>query len=117
MGLAEGVTAGDQRNRLFVVHRHAREGFADIPRRSERIRIAVRAFRIDIDQAHLYGTEGILQLTVTAVALVFQPLALGAPVNVFFGFPDVLAATGETEGLESHRFQSDVAGENHQVGP
>ena len=35
----------------------------------------------------------------------------------FFGFPDVSAAAGETEGLESHRFQRDVAGEDHQVGP
>ena len=30
VGLAEGVTAGDQRHGLFVVHRHAEEGFADV---------------------------------------------------------------------------------------
>ena len=31
VGLAEGVTAGDERHRLFVVHRHASESLADIP--------------------------------------------------------------------------------------
>ena len=117
VGLAEGVTAGDERHRLFVVHRHAGEGLADVPRRSERIRVAVRAFRIDVDQAHLHGGERILEIPVAGVALVIQPLALGAPVDVFFRFPDVLTPAGETEGLESHRFQRDVAGEDHQVGP
>src|SRR6185436_19659359 len=31
--------------------------------------------------------------------------------------PDVLAPAAETEGPESHRLQSDVTGEDHQVGP
>src|SRR5260221_10048861 len=30
VGLAEGVTAGDQRDGFFVVHRHAGEGLADV---------------------------------------------------------------------------------------
>src|SRR5208282_452550 len=34
-----------------------------------------------------------------------------------FRLPDVFAPSGETEGLETHRFQGDVAGEYHQVGP
>ena len=117
MGLAESVAARDQRHRLFVVHRHAGEGLADIPRRGERIRLAVRAFRIDVDQAHLHGAERIFEIPVAGVALVVQPLLLGAPVDVFFRLPDVLAPAGETERLESHRFQRDVAGEDHQVGP
>src|ERR1700690_1370289 len=70
VGFAEGVTASDERNRLFVVHRHASEGLADIPRRSDRIRVAVRAFRIDVNQTHLHGSERILELAVPAVALV-----------------------------------------------
>ena len=36
VGFAEGVTAGDERDRLFVVHRHAREGLADILGRGKR---------------------------------------------------------------------------------
>ena len=46
-----------------------------------------------------------------------QPLVLGAPIDVLIRLPDVLATAAETEGLESHRFQGDVAGEDHQVGP
>src|SRR3954451_6074659 len=30
VGLAEGVAAGDEGKRLLVVHRHAREGLADV---------------------------------------------------------------------------------------
>src|SRR5262249_58725597 len=41
---------------------------------------------------------------------------LGTPVELL-GLPDVGAAAGETEGLEAHRVERDVAGENHQVGP
>ena len=36
VGLAEGVAAGNQRDRLLVVHRHARERLANIPGRRER---------------------------------------------------------------------------------
>ena len=31
VGLAERVAAGDERDRLLVVHRHARERLADVP--------------------------------------------------------------------------------------
>jgi hypothetical protein len=41
MGLAEGVAAGDQGDGLFVVHRHAGEGLADVARRGEGIGVAV----------------------------------------------------------------------------
>jgi tRNA(Phe) wybutosine-synthesizing methylase Tyw3 len=62
MGLAERVSAGDQRNRLLVIHRHARKGLANVPRRGHRIRLAVRPFRIHVDQAHLHRAQRILQL-------------------------------------------------------
>src|SRR5271169_3332684 len=70
VGLAEGVSAGNERNGLLVVHGHARERLANIPRRTERIRLAVRPFRIHVDQTHLNGAQRILKLTVAAVALV-----------------------------------------------
>ncbi len=117
MGFAERVSAGDEGHRLLVIHRHAGEGLADIPCRSDWIRLSIGPFRIHVNQAHLNGGERILELTVAAVALVGQPLALRPPVNVFFRLPDVLAPAAETEGLESHRLQSDVTGEDHQVGP
>src|SRR6202023_1666132 len=96
VGFAEAVTPGNQRDRLFVVHRHTAERFANILGRREGIRLAVRPFRIDVDQTHLHGGERILKITVAGVALVSQPLALGAPVEVPFGLPDILAPTAET---------------------
>src|ERR1700686_1345414 len=99
MGLAEGVAAGDERNRLLVVHRHASEGFADVARRRDGIGIAVRSFRVDVDQPHLHRAERLMQLAFTAVALVAQPAALGAPVELL-RLPGVWPATGEAERLE-----------------
>ena len=117
VGFAEGVTAGNQRDRFFVVHRHAAERFANIPGRREGIRVAVRSFRIHVDQTHLHGAERILKITVAGVALVRQPLAFRAPVDVLFGLPDIRAPAAKAERLEAHRLEGDVAGENHQVGP
>ena len=117
VGFAEGVAAGDQRDRLFIVHRHARKRLADVARRGDRIRIAVRPFRVDVDQTHLHGGERVLQVAVAGVALVRQPLAFGTPVDVLGRLPDILAPAAETERLEAHRFEGDVAGEDHQVGP
>ncbi len=117
VGFAEGVTAGDERNRLFIVHRHAKEGLTDIPRCSDRIRLAVGTFRIDVNQTHLHGSERIFEIAVSGVAFVAQPGAFRAPIDVFFRLPDVLTPASETEGLESHRLQSDISGKNHQVGP
>ena len=57
VGLAERVPAGDQRDGLLVVHRHAAERVADVLGCRERIRIAVRPLRIDVDQAHLNRGE------------------------------------------------------------
>ena len=117
VGLAEGVTAGDQRHGLLVVHGHAGEGFADVAGGSQRIRVPVRAFRVHVDQAHLHGRERVLQRTVAGVALVGEPGLLGAPVDVLLRFPDVHAPAGIAEGLEAHRLQRHVAGQDHQVGP
>ena len=64
VGFAEGVTASDERNGLFVVHGHASENLADILGRCDRIRVAVRAFRIDVDQPHLHGCEWIFEVPV-----------------------------------------------------
>ena len=50
VGLAEGVAAGDEGHGLLVVHRHAGEGLADVTRRGQRIRIAVGALGVHVDQ-------------------------------------------------------------------
>src|ERR1700676_2147310 len=45
MGFSERVPAGNQRNRLLVIHRHTGERLPDIPRRGDRIRLSIGPFR------------------------------------------------------------------------
>src|SRR5262249_24105288 len=87
VGFAKRVPAGNERHGLLVVHRHAAESLADIPRRGDWIRLLIGPFRIHVNQAHLNSAERIGELTIAAVALVAQPLALGPPENVLFRFP------------------------------
>ena len=120
--LAEGVATGGQRDRLVVVHGHAREGVADVAGRKQRIRVAVRAFRVHVDKAHLHGGQRVGQVAFAGIAAVFlvaggKPFLFRAPEHVGHGLPDVAAAAAEAEGLEAHRFKRDVAGKDEQVGP
>ncbi len=117
VGLAEGMAASDERHRLLVVHRHAGEGLADIPRCGNRIGFAVGAFRVDVNQPHLHGRERIFEVPVAGIAFVLQPSGLFAPIDVLIRLPDVLATAAETERFEAHRFQRDVPRQDHQVGP
>ena len=116
VGLAEGVAAGDEGDGLLVVHRHAAEGLPDVPGRGERVGVAVRPLRVDVDQAHLDGAELRGEVPLAAVALVAEPGVLRAPEDLL-GLPGVLPAEREAEGLEAHRLHGDVAGEGDQVGP
>jgi hypothetical protein len=80
------------------------------------VRFAIRAFWIDVDEAHLHRAERLRELAFAAVAFVAEPRAFGTPEQLF-RLPHIGAAAGETERLEAHRVEGDVAGENHQVGP
>ena len=51
------------------------------------------------------------------VAFVGEPRAFRSPENIFLRLPDIFAAAGESKSFESHGFERDVAGENHEVGP
>ncbi len=117
VALAESVPAGDQRDRFIIVHRHARESFANVRRRGERIRVTVRTLRVHVDQAHLHVGQRLRQVALAAVALVAEPLLFRAPVDVLFGLPDVRAAEAEAEGLEAHVLHGGIAGEDDQIGP
>ena len=116
VGFAEGVSTGGQRHSFFVVHRHAGKGFANVASRSQWVCFAVGAFWVDIDQAHLHSGKRIVELTITLVALIGQPGGLCAPVGLVW-FIDVWTSATETECLEAHGFHSDVAGQDHEVGP
>ena len=110
------MPAGDQSDRLLVVHGHAAERFPDVVRGSERVRLSVRALRVHVDQAHLDGGERVRELAVAAVALVAEPFVLGAPVDVV-RLPHVLAPAAEAERLEAHRLEGAIAREDEEIGP
>ena len=85
---------------------------------ADRIGLAVRAFRVHIDESHRSGAERIGEIAIAGITFIrSHPGGLKPPVDVEVGFPDIRASAGETESLEAHRFESDVAGENHQIGP
>src|ERR1700722_2480999 len=60
--LAEGVAASDQRDSLLVIHSHAAEGVTNVPCGSHRVRLALRAFRVHVDETHLHGCERIREV-------------------------------------------------------
>src|SRR5690348_12243464 len=110
------MPTGNEGNRLVVIHRHAAERLPDIACRSGWIRLSIGPFGVHINQAHLNRAVRIIELTIAGVALVVQPFVLRPPVSQVW-LPDVLAPAAETKGLESHRLQGDVTGENHEVSP
>src|SRR6202795_1985741 len=116
VGLAERMPAGNQCDCFFVVHGHAAKCFANVPGCSDGIGLSIWPFRVYVNQAHLNRAERILKITIAAVTLVRQPRALGTPVELF-GLPHIGASAAEAKGLEAHRLEGDVAGENHQVSP
>ena len=98
------MAAGDERDGLFVVHRHAGERFANVAGGGDGIGVSVGSLGVHVDETHLNGAEWVVELAVAGVALVAQPRALGTPVG-FIGLPDVDAAAAKTEGLEAHGLQ------------
>ena len=117
VAFAESVTTGNERDGFLVVHGHAGEGLANVARRRHGVGVSIRTLGIHINEAHLHGGERVFEFTITGVAFVLEPFALGAPVDVFLGLPDVSAAAGETESFETHRLERDIAGEDHEIGP
>ena len=109
MGFTEGVATGNECHSLFVIHRHTAEGLANIVGRKRRVWLTIWAFGVYIDQAHLHGSEGIVQFALAFVALVFQHDGFRAPVDQI-GFPVVLTTAGETKGFEAHVFHGNGTG-------
>jgi hypothetical protein len=123
VALAEGVAAGGEGDGLLVIHAHAGEGLANVAAGLERVGIAARAFRIDVDQTHLDGGQRVLKhhflvgLDAGRGAFRADPLLLGAPVDVLLGLPDVSAAAAEAEYGPAHGFNGHIAGHDHQIRP
>ena len=120
--LAKSVATGDQGHGFIVVHGHAGEGLTHIVGRQLGVWVAVRALWVHVNQTHLYGGQGVVQLTLAAVAAVVfvaggQPLCFSAPEDVFFGCPDVRSAAAKAKGFEAHGLHGHVTAQNEQVGP
>ena len=49
--------------------------------------------------------------------VVRQPLRLCTPVHIHIRFPDIIAATGKTEGLKAHGLQCHITREDKQITP
>ena len=137
VALAEGVAAGDQCHGLLIVHRHAREGDANVAGGRHGIAIAIRAFGIDVDQRLMGGGEGVFQVIIrvaifAAPALVARDHAgiilvvrlgrLGipdfrAPIGGVVGFPRIEATAAEAIGRQTHDLERDIARQRDQIGP
>jgi hypothetical protein len=118
VGFSEGMATRDQRDRFLVIHSHAGKGLANVAGRGNGVRIAVRAFRIHVDKTHLHCRQRVGEIPLSGIARIgSQPFLFSSPGNVVVGLPHVRTAAGEAEGFESHRFEGDIAGEDHKVGP
>ena len=122
MGLAHGVAATGKRCGFFIVHRHARKGFAHLLGGFQRVGFAVHTLGVHIDQAHLHSRQRVFHgvgLGHVFIARVRgrQPFALGPPIGVFFGVPDIFAPERKAIGFQPHVFISHGACQQNQVCP
>jgi len=106
MRLAEVWPPAMSRDGFLVVHRHAGESFADVPRRADRGRLAVRSFGIHIDQASAQGERGAQVHGRRCSAFVTSQFVLGAQW-IALRVPSVGAPAPESERLEAIDFQGE----------
>ena len=118
MRFAKGVSSCNQCHRFFVIHRHATKRLADVTRCRNRIRFSVRTFRIYIDQSHLNRAKRILQFADSLHSVLSPSHVVSEPqYTSSLRFPYIFASATKTKGLETHRLEGTVAGEDHQVSP
>ncbi len=133
VALAERVSAGDQGDGLFVVHRHAREGDADVAGRAHRVAVGVRPLGVDVDQGLVRRGQRALQVVVRVAVLAVPAFVaadhlvgaldvvrvpdLGSPPGAVVGLPGVESSPGEAVRRQAHQLERAVSGQDHQVGP
>lgn len=125
--LAKSVASGDQGNSLGVVHAHAAEGLANVEGRRDGVTIAVGALGVDVDEAHVSGSERLLEVAsaagkvcaavVTNVVALGHEGCLGAPEHAFIRLPRVGPTGTKAEDREAHLLECGIAGQEDQVGP
>ena len=115
VGFAQRMTAGDQRDDLFIIHCHIAEGRANRGGGGERVAAGVGAFRVDVNQPHFCRANGLL---IQAFRMTMgQPFGFITPVNVQIRFPYVFTTGPEAKGAETGVFQRHVACQHIEVGP
>jgi hypothetical protein len=125
--LSKGVTASNQGNRLGVIHPHSSEGFTNVEGRRLGVTAGVGALRVDIDEAHVSGGKGRLQVVGTSsevrAAVVADVVALryegrlGAPEDALVRLPGVWTAGAKAKDRDPHGLEGRVAGQDDQVSP
>ena len=115
MSFTQRMTTRNQRHGFFVVHAHVAEGRADSCCRRKRFAAVIRAFRVNVNQAHLGCAQRRFRQCFRMT--VGQPGFFITPVNIQIRFPDVFTTGTKTEGTEAGVFQRHVTREDKQVGP
>lgn len=75
---------------------------------------AVVLLLVGVDDTVLFGSAC---KTVGISDVVAQPRSFATPVGGLVGFPSVGTATCETYGLETHRFEGHIAGQDDEISP
>ena len=80
-------------------------------------RLPAGPLRVHVDETHVQSGQRFLQFAFLTEALVVaEHFGLGAPVDQV-SLPVVHAPAGEAQSFETHRFQRDITGQDHQVSP
>ena len=118
VGLAECVASCGQCDGLLVVHGHSGEGLPDVLSAEQGVWVRVRALWVDVDEAHLHGSQWVLQvLPGIAIPVVAEPLILAPPVDVVLRVPDVRPPATKAQHGSTHGLDRDLPSENQQVCP
>jgi len=96
VSLAEGVATSNQGDSLFVVHGHAAECGADVPRSSDRVGDAIGTLRVDVNQTHVSSRKRVLEILLVGrlasdLALVTVDNAALGQSSLSIGVADIVA--------------------------
>ena len=115
VALAHCVTTSCEGSCLFIVHGHSGKGLPDVGGGFERVRLAVDALRVDVDEPHLHSRERVIHcLRLFHIAITHitggKPLLLGSPIRIFFRVPNIGTTITKAKGFQPHRLIGHVTG-------
>ncbi len=93
--------------RFLIVHGHSGQMCPVRHARSYRVRLAVRAFRIHIDQPHLTAASGFLQVSFSGSSASRPAICLRTPQYISsHPFPNIRTARRRSRGFKPHRLRA-----------